>query len=122
MLIPKRVFRDNQLRHNQYIDEMLARASEDGRGFDPDGPLPSSPENLTDILDPYYFFIFRLLAPGFSEAQNRFVHLQTLLDETRVACALERSRLARGAYPEKLAELVTRDSMIGVANVQAPAK
>ena len=106
LLIPKRVFRDNQLRHNQYIDEMLARASEDGKGFDPDGPLPSSPENLTGILDPYYFFIFRLLAPGFSEAQNRFVHVQTLLDETRLACALERFRLARGAYPEKLAELV----------------
>ncbi len=105
-LIPKRVFRDNQLRHNQYIDEMLARASEDGKGFDPDGPLPSSPENLTGILDPYYFFVFRLGAPGFSEVQDRFVHLQTQLDEARLACALERFRLARGVYPEKLAELV----------------
>ena len=106
LLIPTRVFRDNQLRQNQYMDELLARASEDGRRFDPDGPLPSSPENLTGMIDRYYFFLFQLSAPAVSEVGKRFVHLRTLLDETRLACGLERFRLAHGAYPETLAELV----------------
>ena len=39
--IPKRIYRDNQLRQNQYFDELLARVSEDGKRFDPDGPTPS---------------------------------------------------------------------------------
>ena len=106
LLIPKRVFRDNQLRQNHYLDEVIARASEDGSIFDPDGPIPSGPENLTGLIDPYYFFLFRMSAPVFSEVANRFVHLKTQLDAARLACALERFRLARGAYPEQLAELV----------------
>ena len=106
MLIPTRVYRDNQLRQNQYIDELLARASEDGRRFDADGPLPSSPENLTGMIDRYYFFLFQFSAPVVSEVGNRLVHLQTLLDEIRLASALERFRLARGAFPETLTELL----------------
>ena len=106
MLIPRRVFRDNQLRQNQYLDEMLTRVSQDGRSFDPDGPLPSDPDNLTGLIDPYYFFLFRLAAPGFAYDCDRFVHLQTQLDEARIACVLERFRLVRGAYPERLVELV----------------
>ena len=105
MLIPKRIYRDNQLRQNHYMDEVLARASEDGKSFDPDSPVPSGPENLTGIFDIYYFFLFRMSAPVFSTVGERFVHLKTQLDEARVACALERFRLARGAFPETLAEL-----------------
>lgn len=39
--------------------------------------------------------------------QNRKVALvQTGLDQARVACALERHHIARGAYPESLGELI----------------
>ena len=37
---------------------------------------------------------------------ERFASVQTQLDQTRLAIAIERFRLARGAIPETLAELV----------------
>ena len=105
-LIPRRVFRDNELRSNRYFDELVARVSADGRRYDPDLPTPSDAEHLTGFFDPYYFFLCRISLPVFSEAISRYVRLQTQLDEARLAIALERCRQARGAYPETLAELV----------------
>ncbi len=112
-LIPKRVIRDNQLRANQYFDELSARVSGDGGHYDPDLPTPSDVEHLTGYLDPHYFFLCRLALPVFSEVIVRYVHLQTQVDETRVAIALQRFRLVRGSYPETLAELVP-DFIAGV--------
>lgn len=106
LLVPRRLFRDNQLRANQYFDELRARMSADGKSYDPDLPTPSDSEHLTAFLDQYYFFLNRIGLPVFSEAITRYVGLQTQLDETRVAIALERWRLARGGFPETLAELV----------------
>ncbi len=103
--VPKRVYRDNQLRHNQYLDELIARVSSDETQFDPDRPTPSGPEDV-EGFDRYYFFLCNLSVPVLSNVARRFVHLQTQLDEVRLAIALERWRLARGAYPETLAELV----------------
>lgn len=105
-LIPKRMIRDNQLRANRYFDELAVRVSADGRYYDPDLPTPSDAETMTGFLDPYYFFFCRVSLPVFSEVIIRYVRLQTQLDQTRLAIALERFRLARGAYPETLAELV----------------
>ena len=105
MYVPRRVYRDNQLRQNQNFDELIARASEDGSHFDPDGPNPSSPANLRGPFDYYYYFMFRV-SGQMSQSRNEFVFAQTILDQARLAIALERWRLARGAYPETLAELV----------------
>ena len=105
MFVPQRVYRDNQLRLNQNFDELIARASEDGSRFDPDSPNPSSSKNLHGPFDYYYFFMFR----SYTRTQLRtdeFVIVQTRLDQARLAIALERWRLAHGAYPETLAELV----------------
>ena len=105
-LIPKRVIRDNQLRANCYFDELAARVSPDGGRYDPDLPTPSGVENLTGVLDPYYFFLCRLSLPVFSGVISRYGFLQTRLDQMRLAIALERFRMVRGAFPEMLAELV----------------
>ncbi|MCE9610283.1 MAG: hypothetical protein K8R23_08835 [Chthoniobacter sp.] len=105
-LVPKRVFRDNQLRHNQFFDELMSRVDPEGVRFFPDTPAPSSPENFKGVVEPYYFFLFRMASPVYSAVEENFVRLQTQLDQTRIAIALERFRLARGAYPETLAELV----------------
>ena len=104
--VPRRVYRDNQLRQNQNFDELIARVSEDGSRFDPDGPNPSSPVNLRGPFDYYYFFMFRISTRISQSSRNEFVFAQTILDQARLAIALERWRLARGAYPETLAELV----------------
>lgn len=49
----------------------------------------------------HQFFIAFLL-PAVSKSIQRSVYAQTALDEAAVACALERYRLARGAYPGSL--------------------
>jgi len=103
-LLPRRVFRDNQLRHNRYFDELIARVNTAGDRFYVDAPAPSSPEHLGAVEQ--YYFIMRLAWWGFSEFAERYLEMETQLDQTRVACALERFRLARQTYPAALSALV----------------
>ena len=105
-LIPSRVFRDNQLLQNQYLDEEFGKVSADELHFYPDRAAPSNPENLKRYLDEYYFAFSKLFTGAISAIGSQSVSLQTRLDQTRLAVALERFRLAHGAFPEKLAELV----------------
>ena len=46
------------------------------------------------------------VAPAMSNALEKFAEGQVSVDETRIACALERYRLAHGVYPATLAALV----------------
>ena len=101
---PRRFFRDNQLRHNQWTDELLAGFSKDATRFDPDAPTPSGPRKWSNRIDLFYYFLFRVNA--LPEQTSRFATTQTKLDQARLAVALERFRLAHGAFPERLAELV----------------
>jgi len=50
----------------------------------------------------------RLLIPAIVNVHRKFALAQTIVDETGIACALERYRLANGQYPEKLEVLVPR--------------
>jgi hypothetical protein len=43
-----------------------------------------------------------MLLPALGKASMRFAAGQTALDQARIACALERHRLAHGSYPESL--------------------
>ena len=105
-LIPQAFFRDNQLRYNQQIDELLTRVSADGKRFDPDVPCPLSAAHLTGLIDPYYFFLAQQSARSLSWHIDYFIAQQTQFDEARLAIALERFRLAHGGYPDTLAELL----------------
>ena len=105
VFLPKRVYRDNQLRYNLHFDELCERVTDDQTQFLSSAGTPTSFEN-PEGFDAYYYCLFTYSNPVFSEIAGRFVHLKAQLDETRLACALERFRLARGAYPETLAELV----------------
>ncbi len=105
IFLPKRLYRDNQLRYNQYMDELCARVTADQSHLQPTVGTPTSLENL-EGMDAYYFFLFGRSSGVFNEVGIRFVRLHTQLDETRLACALERFRTARGAYPQTLTELV----------------
>jgi len=55
---------------------------------------------------------FRLLSnmllPALGRAHQRFVYTQSMIDQTRIACALERHRLATGELPPSLADLAPR--------------
>ena len=103
--IPERVYRDNQLRSNQYLDEMLAAVNAEGTRFNPNQPTPAGPENLSAV-DNLYFFLFRISAPVYGSVVKMFVLTQTKLDQAHLAFAIERFRIVRGAFPEKLTELV----------------
>ena len=105
VFLPKRLYRDNQLRYNQNMDELCARLTDEGAHFQPTVGTPTSLEN-PEGLDAYYFFLSGHSNGVFNEVAVRFVRTQTQLDEARLACALERFRMARGGYPETLAELV----------------
>ena len=51
-------------------------------------------------------FLAKLLMPALSAGPAKAVRAQTTLNLARTACALERYRLAHGAYPDKLDPLV----------------
>lgn len=46
-----------------------------------------------------------LLLPALTRCSSRFAHAQAAADMARIACALERHRLARGNFPDALAAL-----------------
>ena len=50
----------------------------------------------------FYKILARMTFPAYSKAVNKFVLIQSQVDLARVACALERFRLAHGNYPESL--------------------
>ena len=67
-----------------------------------------------------YTFLISNFVPAFAEQNQRVARLQAGLDQARVACALERYRLARKTYPASLREglgaylpEVPRDLMTG---------
>jgi hypothetical protein len=49
-----------------------------------------------------------MLLPALVQAHRKFAYVQTAIDEARVACALERARLATGQWPESPAALAPR--------------
>ncbi|HXT13641.1 MAG TPA: hypothetical protein VN873_18970 [Candidatus Angelobacter sp.] len=55
-----------------------------------------------------YNVLGRMLMPAFSQASLHFARGQTLVDEARVACALDRYRLAHSEIPDSLTALVPR--------------
>ncbi len=52
-----------------------------------------------------YTFVALLMVPALVGQQPRMGRIASGLDQARVACALERFRLARKAYPETVQEL-----------------
>jgi hypothetical protein len=104
-LLPRRIIRDNQLRQNHFIDEVLEGFDATNQTFDLDHPTPSSPQNITGTFEEYHYFLCRVSSPVFSQIELRYAQIQTKLDLARIACALERFRRAHGVYPETLAEL-----------------
>ncbi len=58
-------------------------------------------------VGPYNIFA-KLLVPALSNAVRKSARAQTYLDEARMACALERYRLANGRLPESLTDLMPR--------------
>ena len=107
MSYPTGWIRFSQVRSNRYIDETLARASQEPPRIFPERPVPSMPAKMADvgIYERLRYFLFFTLAPALQEVERTYAYAQTLLDQTRLGCALERHRLAHGDFPASLEAL-----------------
>lgn len=52
------------------------------------------------------YVLVNIAVPNFTKAWQTTAYNQTLINETQIACALERYHLAHGQYPETLAALI----------------
>lgn len=96
----------NQERSNRFFDELAARVSVDPPRLFLDRPEESGPEKIEGWLDRARLFFFAQAVPTFQTLDVNFASAQALTDQARLGCALERFRLARGAFPQQLEELV----------------
>jgi hypothetical protein len=73
------------------------------------GKLAAAHTVMTDASwgSPYTDLI-RHMTPNFVRATQTAAHKQTLINETMLACALERFRMAKGTHPESLDALVPK--------------
>lgn len=106
-IYPTGWLRLNQTRSNRYFDEMLARVSQEPPRIFPERPVPSLPQKIADVgtIERLRSLLFLALVPALNVEQT-YCYAQTLLDQTRAGCALERHRLVHGSFPASLAALV----------------
>ena len=93
----------NQLRSNQFADATLARVEQTTKVLKAGTYLEIKPGGW---IDRYRHIFYYLITPAYSGVERKYVFAHTRLDQLRLACALERHRLARGTYPETLQALV----------------
>ena len=105
-VLPKSWLYRNQLRCNQYVDEARARMDvTDGR-YIPTAPGESVMNPAPGRLERLNYALFYITTPVYSLIEKTALFTHTRVQCARTAVALERWRLAQGAYPEALAELV----------------
>jgi hypothetical protein len=111
LLMPKSIFYQNMLAINRHEEEhFFSSMNLDEKRVFPrkleagDQKIDTLNKRIS-ILHPYSFFM-RLLIPTLSNCVMKFAEGQTAIDEAATACALERYRLAHGAFPENPDALV----------------
>lgn len=95
----------SKVRHNRFLDELIARVEPGQHRYFGQRPVPSSPANLVSVPQRIHYLMFFETAGALENIETKFVQGATITDEARIACALECFRQKRGAYPESLAEL-----------------
>ncbi|EDY21986.1 hypothetical protein CfE428DRAFT_0111 [Chthoniobacter flavus Ellin428] len=95
----------SKLRMNRLFDEMAARVDPAGHRFHGDRKITHSAPSIVDPLERIRYMLFVVLTSVYEDGEAHFVHAAAMTDETRLACALERFRQARGEFPQTLGEL-----------------
>ena len=99
----------NQIAINRFHDERLPRIDVTGARFHDAGTAADAFDAIDRSLPKRLFYsLYRLTIPAFGIVEKNFLCAHTNIQLTRVACALERCRMAEGAYPEALAALVPK--------------
>jgi hypothetical protein len=91
------------VRFNRDTDHALSELDIAQHRFAPK-ETPAEPAGF-GLRDYRRYLLYRLVSLNYRDVANKGLFLTTRFDQARVACALERHRLAHGAYPETLAAL-----------------
>ena len=94
----------SKVRSNQFFDKMSARIDHGQRRFFSERPVHSG-SAIEGTLSQIYHMLFLTITPALKPVEQRYLHTATVTDHARLACALDRFRIARGAFPEALSEL-----------------
>ena len=105
-LYPSGWLYQSKVRANHFFDEIFARIDLDQRRYFGERPVPSSAANITQMPARIYYLLFAVMSPALESVEKRWIQSATVTDQARLACALERFRLTRGAFPQALSELV----------------
>lgn len=98
-------FYQNKVRLNRFFDAMLARVDVEKRRYRGGHSPASALEDLSSLPKRIYYSFFAVVAPAVENVERTYVRAATVSDQVRLACALERFRLARGTFPQTLSEL-----------------
>jgi len=90
---------------NRHTDEVIARIDPDAERFH-QTPLIHDPENITGWLDEQRYHSVRHSARVLGEVEIRYLATHSRTQFARIACAVERFRIATGATPPSLEALV----------------
>ncbi len=104
-LYPTGWFYQNKVRSNHYFDEMLSRIDPGARRYFGDRGIDSLDGDLKSLPRRTYYLLVALLAPALETVEKKYVQAATITELARLACALERYRLARETFPQALADL-----------------
>jgi hypothetical protein len=109
-LVPNSVFYQNELAIARGHQEWLLPVADVGRHTVSPAMTRLAATNL-DMEFSHWSpnnLLARLMLPALTRTPQKFAYAQSALDMARVACALERCRLAQGEYPESLDALSPR--------------
>jgi hypothetical protein len=101
-LYPTGWLRLSQTRANGYFDEMSNHVSHTPPRFFLDRPTLSAAKADANFFERLCYFLFFILTPSLDEVERTYAYGQTLLDQTRLGCSLERYRIDHGAFPASL--------------------
>ena len=107
-LVPAGWFDQNKLSVCRNNDHYMASAVDKERRIVPPSVVQRLQEGLGEIRTSPYDMLSRMLMPALAGSAEKFARAETTVDLARLACALERYRLANGRFPETLDALAPK--------------
>jgi hypothetical protein len=104
-LIPSGWFYQNELCSSEFILERFLPIADVHHGTMCPSLARQATAELTAMRRGPYTLLSKMLLPALDRCPRKFAFAQSGVNLARVACALERYRLARGSYPETLEAL-----------------
>jgi len=107
LVIPRGWIRQNQVRYAQLMQKLLEPYDAKTARLDPRraDAVAGEIEHSVSGRSPF-LLLCEVAVPNITKALITAAKNQTVLNQARIACALERHRMAQGGYPERLEGLV----------------